>query len=480
MKTSYTHDIIIIGGGAAGLSTASGCAQLGMKTALVEREHTGGDCLYFGCVPSKTLIRSASVMQSARDAEHFGLQVAVQISQDVLNMTALNQRIADVIGTIAPHDSPERFRDLGVDVFECTARFLDSHRLALSEGSEISAKKIVLATGSRPAVPPIKGLEETGFLTNKDIFSMKKLPESIITIGGGPIGVELSQALARLGSKVFLVELAAHILPREDADMAAIVAGRIQREGVELICGTGVTSVSRQGKSVELVLADGRSLHAEQILLATGRSGNVEDLDIEKADVTIERGYFRVDSRLRTSKKHIYAIGDCNGRMQFTHTAAAEASLMVKQLALHLPGKMNWDAIPWCTYTEPELASVGLNESAAAAAGIRYSTAEAALSNNDRALAENESEGKLKLLYDPGKKLIGAQIAGPHAGELLLPAIIALSKGWKISAFLSFMYPYPTVSEAYKRAVGEVYSSKLFNPRVRRLLRILFGYRGKK
>lgn len=478
MNRKYTHDIIIIGGGAAGLSTASGCTQLGMKTALVEREHTGGDCLYFGCVPSKTLIRSASVLQSARESTAYGLTEAVTVHPERMKLENLNQRIADVINTISPHDSPERFRNLGVDVFECSARFLDPHHLSLSEGSEISAARIVLATGSRPAVPPIKGLKETGFLTNKDIFSMNELPERILTIGGGPIGVELSQALARLGSKVTLIEMAEHILPREDADMADIISKRIQKEGVELVCGTGVTSVSRNKTGVELVLGDGRTLQADLILLAVGRSGNVEDLDIEKAGVQVERGYFTVDAQLRTSQKNIYAIGDCNGRMQFTHTAAAEASLLVKKLALHLPGKMNWDIIPWCTYTEPELASVGLNETAAAAAGIQYSVAEANLQNNDRALAENESEGKLKLLYDARKKLIGAQIAGPHAGELLLPAIIAFRKGWKISRFLSFTYPYPTVSEAYKRAVGEVYSSQLFNPLVRKILRILFRYRG--
>ncbi|MFW6363463.1 MAG: dihydrolipoyl dehydrogenase family protein [Spirochaeta sp.] len=477
-KSGFSHDIIVIGGGAAGLSTASGCAQLGMKTALIERSSMGGDCLYYGCIPSKTLLRSTAVLQAAREAERFGVAEGIQVDLDSIKMPTLNARIQGVINRIEPHDSPERFRSLGVDVYNISARFLDPHQIELEDGTRLSAPRMVLATGSKPAVPPVPGLSESGFLTNLDAFSQEKLPSRLITLGGGPIGVELSQAFARLGVQVTIVEAMPEILPREDADMAGIIRARLEREGVRVLTGSSAAEVTRTQAGVTMQLQNGTQLEADEILVATGRSADNESLDYQKAGIRTERGYFTVDDKLRTSCRHIMAVGDCNGRMQFTHTASAEASLAVRRMGLRLPGKMNWKTIPWCTYTEPELASAGYNENRAAADGLRFDTVEVDLAGNDRALAEGEPEGKLKMLFDAKKRVIGVQIIAPHAGELLLPGIMAVQHRWKLSQFLSPVFPYPTISEAYKTAAGKVYSPKLFNPRVRALLRLLFGYRG--
>ena len=483
-KSRFSHDVIVVGGGAAGLSTASGCAQLGMKTALIEKNHTGGDCLYHGCVPSKTLLHSAAVLQHARDAQQFGLSDALQIT-DTPDITRINRRIASVISTIEPHDSPDRFRSLGAEVFIQSAHFVDAHTLQLDDKTELSAPRIVLATGSRPREIPIPGLADTGYITNLDLFSLAQLPKSLVVIGGGPIGLEMSQALLRLGVAVTIVEAAEHLLPSEDADMAAVVQQRIELEGARVISGSGVQQVetvsdpSAGTQRKRVILTDGTAVEAEEILLAIGRIGNTEGLAIENAGVVVERGFFPVDEKLRTNQKHILAIGDCNGKYLFTHVAGTEASVAVRRLALHLPAKMKYDKTPWCTYTEPELASVGFNEKRARQAGIHHTIAAAEFDHHDRALAEGETAGKLKMLLDRKQRVIGVQIVGPHAGELLLTAVFAVHEGWKISRFLAPVYPYPTLSEIYKVAAGSVLAPQLFNARIRRILRLLFGYRGR-
>jgi pyruvate/2-oxoglutarate dehydrogenase complex dihydrolipoamide dehydrogenase (E3) component len=481
--SKWSHDIIIIGGGAAGLSAASGCSQLGMKTALIEPHKTGGDCLYHGCVPSKSLLKSASVLMSLRKAEDYGfpgLLSSIPTGGPVLPLDykPVKERIAGIIGSIAPHDSPERFRSLGVEVIQETALFEDAHTLKLSGGRKISAAKMVLATGSRPRILPIPGLEEAGFITNIDIFSLEKLPASLAIIGGGPIGVEMGQAMTRLGVKVTIIEAGAHILPREDEDMAAIIRERLREEGVEVREGVGASGVSLNGKKKAVTLSDRSTVEAEEILMAAGRAGNSENLNVEAAGIAVERGFFKVDESLRTSARHIMAIGDCNGKFLFTHAAGAEASLVVRRLALHLPGKMNYSALPWVTYTEPELASAGFNEERAKADGLSYHLVEAPMSGNDRARAEGETGGKMKILYNSRKQIIGVQIAGPHAGEMLMPAVRAVSEKWKLGKLLGPIYPYPTVSEIYKSAAGKVLGPALFNERVRKILKFLFRYSG--
>ena len=477
--STWTHDIIIIGGGAAGLSATSGCAQLGMKTALIESNRTGGDCLYHGCVPSKSLIKSASVSMGIREAGRYGLspEPAEHFPLPV-KYGPVTRRIDGIISSIAPHDSPERFRSLGADVYEQGGRFSDPHTLELDDGTAISARTIVLATGSRPRIFPIPGLEEAGYITNIDIFSLDKLPSSLAVIGGGPIGVEMGQAMTRLGVKVTIIEAAEQILVREDADMAAVIRERLQEEGVAIHEGSPVASISSRNRLKQISLADGSSLEVEEILLAVGRIGNTESLNIEAAGVTVEKGFFQVDDALRTSVRHIMAIGDCNGRYLFTHAAGAEAALVVRRAALHLPGRMDYRAVPWATYTEPELASVGYNEKRAKAEGIAFQVASVSMSSNDRARAEGETGGKLKILYNARKQILGVQIAGPHAGEMLMPGVFAVAGKWKLGRLLGPVYPYPTVSEVYKSAAGAVLGPALFNNRVRRVLKVLFRYRG--
>ena len=483
IMSRWSHDIIIIGGGAAGLSAASGCSQLGMKTALIEPHKTGGDCLYHGCVPSKSLLRSASLVMGLRRAEDYGLPGLLSALPGKtptlpVDYKPVRERIAGIIGSIAPHDSPERFRSLGVEVIQERALFEDPHTLKLSGGRTISAANIVLSTGSRPRIFPIPGLEEAGFITNIDIFSLEKLPSSLAIIGGGPIGVEMGQAMTRLGVKVTIIEAGAHILAREDEDMASIIGGRLLAEGVEIREGVGASEVSLKGKKKAVTLSDKSVVEADEILMAAGRLGNIENLNVEAAGLTVERGFFKVDDSLRTRARHIMAIGDCNGRYLFTHAAAAEASLVVRRLALHLPGKMDYSALPWVTYTEPELASVGYNEARAKADGLSYNLVEVPMSENDRARAEGETSGKMKILYNSRKQILGVQIAGPHAGEMLMPAVRGVAEKWKLGKLLSPVYPYPTVSEIYKSAAGKVLGPALFNKRVRKILKILFRYSG--
>ncbi|NCN04648.1 MAG: FAD-dependent oxidoreductase [Spirochaetales bacterium] len=487
----YTHDLIILGGGAAGLSAASGCAQLGMKVALIEPHKTGGDCLYHGCVPSKTLIRSAAAAQAFRDWERFGIEfpesglgsVGSRGSMGLARTEGINDRIRKVIQTIEPNDSPERFRGLGVEVFEEAAVFEDAYSLRTTTGVRVSAKKILLATGSRPRVPPIPGLAEVGYITNLDVFSLEKLPPSLITLGGGPIGIELSQSLARLGVKVTIIEAALSILPREDADLSKVVHARLEEEGITIQTGRLAVKVEspsgdKNQTKKRVILDDGNSFEADEILVAIGRIGNTENLEIEKAGVRVERGFFPVDDQLRTNKKHILAIGDCNGQYLFTPVAGAEGSLAVRKFALGLPGKISYSAVPWVTYCEPELASVGLNEQAAKTAGLSFQTLVVEMGGNDRALAEGETAGRAKFLIDPKQRVIGVQLLGPHAGEMLLPGVFAVKERWKIGRFLGPLYPYPTVSEVYKRVAGQLLGPKLFNPRVRKILRLLKGFRG--
>ncbi len=474
----FTHDILIIGGGAAGLTVASGCAQLGLKTALFEPKKLGGDCLYHGCVPSKTLLKTATVYQQLRELPKYGLP---QTTAPKVEMRDINARVQSVIGAIAHHDSPERFRNLGAEVFLGGVRFVSPHEVRFEDGSVYSAKRIVLATGSSPRAVPIPGLENAGYLTNLDMFSLESLPKKLIVLGGGPSGTEMSQAFTRLGTQVSLIDVAPQLLPREDADMAAFVAGRLQAEGASLYLGAKVSRVeAARGSKTVVVEHDGKemSLTADEVLVATGREGNTDDLDLEKAGVAVEKTFVKTDSKLRTSQKHIVAIGDCNGRFLFTHVAGAEGSLAVRRLALHAGGTMNYRSVPWCTYTDPELANIGYNEKAATEAGITYQAITQPFDGIDRSHAEGEPEGLMKILIDPKERVIGAQVAGLHAGELVMPSLFAVSKGWKLKELMSPIYPYPTLSEITRKTVSAHMGPKLFNDKVRGILRFLFRYRG--
>jgi pyruvate/2-oxoglutarate dehydrogenase complex dihydrolipoamide dehydrogenase (E3) component len=476
----YDFDIGILGGGAAGLTVASGAAQFGAKTLLIEKEkELGGDCLHFGCVPSKTLIRTANICHLMKNAEKYGLP---RIDLKPVDFQAVAQRIQSVISAIQKHDSKERFCKLGARVEFGNAKFTDEHSVRLN-GELISAKKWVIATGSSPFVPPTEGLDKTPYITNRDLFSLKTLPKSMIAIGGGPISIEMAQAFNRLGTKVTVVELANQILGAEDKDMAEYLMNILISEGITFYLGSMPLSTRDLGNEKEVIIknAEGKtiSLKAETILVAVGRKVNLQDLGLE--DISIERDIkgLKIDGRLRINHKHIYVAGDATGSYQFTHAAGYEGGIVLSNAILHLPRKADYTYLPWCTYTDPELASIGMNEKRATAAGISYSVWTEVFRTNDRSIAEGEETGTIKLLLDANERPIGIQILGPHAGELISEWVAVMNGKVKLSTIASGVHPYPTLSEINKKVVGTFFSGKLFSEKVKWALKIFFSLKGR-
>ena len=401
----YDYDIGVIGGGAAGLTVAAGSAQLGARTILIEKEEAlGGDCLHYGCVPSKTLIHTARVYRQARRFETFGLP---PLDLPPVDFSRIAARIRQVIETIQHHDSEERFCSLGARVEFGSCRFKDEHSIDL-DGKTITARSWVVATGSSPAVPPIEGLAETPHITNREIFSLSRLPESMIVLGAGPIGMEMSQAFSRLGTRVQVIQLNAQVLDREDKDLADQVQKNLEKDGVIFNLNAKAKRVRDLGNEKEVVIetAGGaeKSLKGETILVAIGRRMNVDGLDLEKAGVKYNRRGIPVDRRMRTSQKHIYAAGDVTGKYLFTHAAGYEGGIVVSNAVFHLPRRVDYTNLPWCTYVDPELASVGYNESRAKTMGINYEVFSEEFRDNDRAQAEAETIGKIKMLLDEKEK----------------------------------------------------------------------------
>lgn len=472
----FSHDIIVIGGGAAGLTVASGSSQLGLKTALIDSGELGGDCLHYGCVPSKTLLKSADFYANLKRSKDFGLP---ELDIPPADISQINHRVNSVIKNLEHHDSPERFTELGCDVYLTSCYFIDPYTVKLGTGEIISSKRVVLATGSRTRIPEIEGLKELNFLTNRDIFTLKELPESLITIGAGPIGMELSQALLKLGCKVTIITNTDSILPKEDQDISTYVEKELLDSGAEIFKGVEIEHFTSNSTGNSVYFStEGRkiSITAKKVLVATGRVGNVDNIGAEDIGLEIEHGFFKVDKYLRTNHKHIMAIGDCNGKFLFTHIAGAEGSHAIKRFVFGLKSRMNYKKTPWCTYTKPEIASIGYNELRAKNEGIKYSVVESLIEDVDRSHAEANTTGKIKILIDKREKIIGTQIVADHAGELILPSIMSLGK--KLSTLLSPIYPYPTLGEIHKRAAGSYYSKKLFNSRNRKLLKILYRFRG--
>ncbi|MEW6719368.1 MAG: FAD-dependent oxidoreductase [Thermodesulfobacteriota bacterium] len=477
----YDYDIGILGGGAAGLTAAAGAAQFGAKTILIEKApRLGGDCLHFGCVPSKTLIRSAEVWSLARRAEEFGLPA---LALPPVDLAAVMARVRSVIETIQEHDSPERFRGLGATVRFGEPRFEDGHAVSV-DGERVTAKSWIVATGSRPAVPPVDGLAEVPYWTNETVFSRTELPGRLLVLGGGPVGVEMAQAFARLGSKVVLVEPREQLLTAEDADMSEILRVRIEAEGVEVLSGTRALKAESAGSTVRLRVApaegegEPRTIEGDALLVAAGRVPNTEGLNLQAAGVPFFPRGIPTDPRMRTWARHIYACGDVNGVFPFTHVAAYEAGIALSNAVLNLPRKADYSKVPWCTYTDPEIASIGYNEKRAAAGGVDYRVLTGRFRENDRALAEGEAEGMIKVLITPKGRLLGCQIAGHHAGELIHEWVAAVAGGAKLSALAGAVHAYPTLAEISKKAAGSHFAPKLFGDRMRKILRLLFGLRG--
>lgn len=476
---SFDYDVGILGGGAAGLTMAAGAAQLGAKTILIERQQSlGGDCLHFGCVPSKTLIASARVYHQMRQAPRYGLP-AVQAPP--VDFAAIAARIREVIATIQVHDSLERFCGLGAAVEFGQAHFLDEHCVEL-EGRRIAARYWLIATGSRPAPAPVPGLAETPYLTNQEIFSLERLPDSLLVLGAGPIAIEMAQAFARLGSRVTVVQRSGQVLSNDDPDLAGLLLERLREEGVEVILNAQTLAARDLGHSRELTIRDEqgeRRLSAQHLLVALGRAPNLEDLGLEAAGVEYNAKGLQLDNRLRTSQRHIFGAGDVTGAFQFTHAAGYEAGVALTNAVLRLPRKADYTLMPWCTYSDPELASIGLNEKQARAAKIAYQVWSEDFAANDRALAEGSALGRIKLLLDHRERPLGVQILGPRAGELLNEWVAALGGGLKLSTLAGAVHPYPTLGEINKRLAGSVLAPKLFSERVRKGLRFFFSLKGR-
>ena len=477
---SFDYDMGILGGGSAGLTLTSGSAQLGAKTILIEKEpHLGGDCLHYGCVPSKTLIKSATVYHLMKNAARFGLPSTTIPPVDYAQVV---ERIKSVIATIQKHDSEERFCSLGAEVRFGSAHFVDEHTVEL-DGKRISAKSWLIATGSSPSLPPVPGLDKTPHITNKEIFYLDSLPESLIVLGAGPIAIEMAQAFSRLGSQVSVVQRSGQILSKEDKDMADAVMLALEQEGVKFYLNTKVSRAREVDGKPHLTFMDANGqevdLGAERLLVALGRQANLAGLGLEDIGVDHSTKGLKVDDRLRTSQKHIYGAGDVTGAYQFTHAAGYEGGVVLANAILRLPRKVNYTWFPNATYCEPELASMGMNETAAQKAGLKYSVWTENFAGNDRALAEGEPLGKIKLILDKDEKPLGVQILGLHAGELINEWVAIAGGKVKLSTLAGLVHPYPTLGEINKRVAGDVMAPKLFSDFVKKGLKLFFHTKGR-
>lgn len=459
-------DLCVIGAGAGGLSVAAGAVQMGARVVLIEGGAMGGDCLNAGCVPSKALLAAAG--RAAAMAG--GLGVAPAAAE--VDFAAVKDHVAATIAAIAPHDSEERFAGLGVRVIRDWGRFVSPAEVAAG-GHTIRARRFVIATGSSPLVPPVPGLDAVPFLTNETIFADRDRPGHLLVLGGGPIGMEMAQAHRRLGAEVTVIEGAA-VLNRDDPELAAVVVGRLRAEGVRIAEGAMAAAVRGGPGAIEVVAADGRVFGGTHLLVALGRRPNLGRLDLAAAGIAAGPAGISVDARLRTSNRRVFAIGDAAGGLQFTHVAGYHAGIVIRQAVLGLPARLRADHIPRVTYTDPELAQVGLTEAEARAAhGARLEVIRIPFADSDRARTAGRGEGLFKLLAVAGRP-VGAGIAGERAGELVGLWALAMAARLKLSAVAGMVAPYPTLSELSKRAAGAYFSPRLFaNPLLRRVVRLI-------
>ncbi|MFT5169505.1 MAG: dihydrolipoamide dehydrogenase [Lysobacterales bacterium] len=475
----YDYDLIVIGGGAAGLTSSTFAGQTAAKTLLIEREEKlGGDCLHYGCVPSKTLIKSAYAYNVMRQAAKYGLP---DVELPKVDLSKVRDRIRGVVDKIQEHDEPEYLEDkYNVETQFGSPKFLDKHTIELS-GKEITARYFVVATGSTPFVPLIEGINDVPYITNMQIFNLDELPESMIVLGGGPIGMEMAQSFARLGSKVTVVEFAPSILIREDEDIAAYMTEQMEAEGINLLAKTKAVKVKHEnGTFTVTVDKEGKTstIQAQSLLVATGRKPNVDGLDLEKANVEYTPRGIKVNNKLQTTQKNIYACGDVNGGLAFTHVASYEAVVAITNMILKVPTKANYTNTPWVTYLDPEVASIGYNETRACEAGIDYVLHKETLAHNDRALAEGETKGFIKILINKKSKPIGVQIVGYHAGDLIHEWVPVLNSKLKLSALTNSIHAYPTLSEINKNASVN-YTVSTIPSWTKGVLKMVFGYQGK-
>ena len=458
-------DICVIGAGSGGLSVAAGAVQMGARVVLLEGHKMGGDCLNYGCVPSKALLAAGKAAQAQRAGEAFG--VTPQSPQ--VDYAAAMAHVGATIAAIEPHDSVERFEGLGVQVIGEYGRFVSPREVQAGDW-RISARRFVIATGSVPLVPPIPGLADVPYLTNETLFGLRERPARLLIIGGGPIGLEMAQAHRRLGSEVVVIE-AARALGREDPDAAALVLAKLRAEGVEIVEEAAVEQVAGRAGMIELQVRGGTVFLGTHLLVAVGRKPALERLSLEAAGITAGPAGVTVDARLRSSNRRVLAIGDAAGQGQFTHLAGYHAGVAIRSMLFALPAKVRQDHIPRVTYTEPELAQIGLTEAEARAShGDAVQVLRLGFEANDRALAEGKRDGLIKVMVLKGRP-VGVTIAGSGAGEMIAPWALMLANRLKLGALAGTVLPYPTMAELSKRAAGAYFSPKLFaNPLVKRVV----------
>lgn len=470
MALEIKTDICVIGAGSGGLSVAAAASQMGAATVLIEAARMGGDCLNTGCVPSKSLIAAAHAAQAMRGGARFGVNGAAP----GIDFAKVHDHVHGVIAAIAPNDSVERFEGLGVRVIQAHGRFTAPGRVAAGD-TVIVARRFVVATGSRPAAPPIAGLDATPYMTNETVFEQTTAPEHLIIIGGGPIGVELAQAHRRLGSQVTLLEMFT-LLGNDDPELVEVVRNRLRAEGVDIYEGISVCGVEPLGKGVAVTLErddERRRIEGSHLLVAAGRAPNVGDLGLDAARIEHSPKGIVVDARMRTSNRRVYAIGDVTGPPMLTHAANLQAGIVIRNILFRLPAKLDTSAMPWVTFSDPELAQVGMSEAAARGAGRDFRVLRWPFAENDRAQTERAIQGLVKAIVTPRGAILGAGIVGRGAGELIQPWALAIGAGLKIGALAGMTAPYPTLGEVNKRAASSFFTPKLTGAGVKKLVKFL-------
>lgn len=454
--TRIKTDVLVIGAGSGGLSVAAGASQMGANVVLLEGHKMGGDCLNFGCVPSKALIATGK----AAHAQRHGAQFGVADADGTVDYAAAKDHVADVIAQIAPVDSQERFEGFGIKVIREYGRFISPTEVQAGD-TVITARRIVIATGSSPLVPPIPGLNTVPYETNETLFDLRERPEHLLIIGGGPIGMEMAQAHVRMGCKVTVIE-GAKALGKDDPELAEVVLNSLRDEGVAIEEDALAAQVRGTASAIEVEAKDGRVFKGTHLLMAVGRKANIGRLDLDKAGIAPARNGIQVDASLRTTNKKVYAIGDVAGGLQFTHVAGYHAGVIIRSMLFGLPSKARTSHIPWATYTDPELAQVGLTEAEAKARhGAKLEVVRFYYHHNDRAIAERKTKGFIKVMVVKGRP-VGASIVGYQAGELINLWALALANNMKMSQIAAMVAPYPTIGEINKRAAGAYFTPRLF------------------
>jgi pyruvate/2-oxoglutarate dehydrogenase complex dihydrolipoamide dehydrogenase (E3) component len=470
MTELLTPDICVIGAGSGGLSVAAAAAAFGVSVVLVEKGKLGGECLNTGCVPSKALIAAAKHARAIAAARAFGVAATAEV-----DFGKVHRHVHDVIAAIAPNDSKERFTGLGVRVIEGAAQFKDRATVVVGEDTEIKARRFVVATGSSPAVPAIAGIDAVPYLTNETVFDLATRPEHLIIIGAGPIGLELAQAFRRLGAAVTVLE-AAQPLAREDAECADVVLAALAREGVDIRSPVAVVRVAATGGKIEVVIRGSggeETIAGSHLLVATGRRANTDGLALEQAGIACDRSGIVVNKRLKTSNRRVYAIGDVAGRGQFTHLANYQAGLVIRNALFRLPVRVNENLVPRVTFTDPELAQVGLTETEARARRRAIRVLRWPYHENDRAQTERATIGHIKVVTDRKGRILGATIVGAGAGELITAWTLAIGQNLNVRAFAGIIVPYPTLAEIGKRAAITYFTPGLTSHWVRRIIAFL-------